>query len=132
MKYDDALVAVKNLERNNIKERITTVEKKLKEIGDAKSSFATAQAAWVTTKQMESAVEDLKVSLKDQIKTLEKAIGEQASDTKQECYDLVKQEVKGCKESHEALADEHRQVSSRPVTVSQKLTPYSSSTASPT
>jgi chromosome segregation ATPase len=80
IKYDDALVAVKNFERNNFKGRITTVEKKLKEIGDIKSSFTTAKAAYITSERMDSAVEDLEVSFRNQIESckidLEKAIGE--------------------------------------------------------
>jgi hypothetical protein len=119
MKYEDAIVAVKNFERNKCKERITAVETKLKEIGDAKSSIAAAQAAYITSEQIDSAVEGLKATLETQIEScksaLEKAIG------KQQCYEWIE----GVRQKHDHLVNAHNQVSCRPITTfsrTQKIT----------
>jgi hypothetical protein len=119
IKYEDALVAVKNFERNKCKERITAVETKLKEIGDAKLSIAAAQAAYITSEQMDSAVEGLKATLETQIEScksaLEKAIG------KQQCYEWIE----GVRQKHDHLVTAHNQVSCRPITMfswTQRLT----------
>jgi hypothetical protein len=110
MKYEDALVAVKNFERNKCKERITAVETKLKEISDAKLSIAAVQAAYITSEQMDSAVEGLKATLETQIEScksaLEKAIG------KQQCYEWIE----GVRQKHDHLVNAHNQVSCRPIT----------------
>jgi chromosome segregation ATPase len=110
MKYEDALVAVKNFERNKCKERITALEAKRTEIDDAQSAIANAQAAYVTSEQMDSAVQGLKATLESQIESykrvLEKAIG------KQQCYEWIE----GVRQKHDVLVSAYNKVSS-PVTM---------------